>query len=246
MRILTIDIETRPSLAYVWDVWEQNIHPRQLVNEKAVISFAAKWYGEDEVIFFSDHHNSHARVVREAYKLLDQADAVVHYNGKRFDIPHLNREFLEMGLTPPSPFREIDLLLTIKRKFKFTHNKLDHVAAKLLGEKKVEHEGFDLWVKCMAHDPDAWDRMRDYNIGDVLITEKLYTRILPWIDHHPSHATEHADMRCPNCGCTDFRYKGLQRTLTRSYPRYKCKGCGRYFRETHNVSSSPITSTSSY
>ncbi|NIV35232.1 MAG: hypothetical protein GWN58_38990, partial [Anaerolineae bacterium] len=44
-----------------------------------------------------------------AWELLDEADAVVHYNGKKFDIPTLNREFVKYGFTPPSPYKQIDL-----------------------------------------------------------------------------------------------------------------------------------------
>lgn len=180
-RVLIIDIETRPALAYVWDVWNQNIGPRQIVEDKATISFAAKWRGESKCHFWSDHHDGHEAMVQAAWDLLDQADIVVHYNGYKFDIPHLNQEFLLAGMAPPSGYYQLDLLKTIRTEFNFTSNKLDNIADKTLHARKVEHEGFDLWRKCLSGDGDAWNRMRRYNVGDVKLTEQLFDEIHPWI-----------------------------------------------------------------
>ena len=247
MNLLVIDIETRPNLAYVWDVWQQNISPKQLIDEKEVISFAAKRVGEDEVLIFkSVHHDGKAAMVAEAWNLLDAADGVVTYNGKKFDIPHLNLEFLRAGMPPPSPFRQIDLLTVVRREFKFTHNKLDHVATKLGLGAKVEHEGFPLWVKCMQGDDEAWERMKEYNMADVLLTEKLYQEVLPWITNHPSYAALLGDIRCPNCGSTDLRNKGMQHTKTRAYKRYQCKSCGKYCRDTHCSTAAEVTETNTW
>lgn len=246
LQILVIDIETRPNLAYVWGVWNQDIHPNQIIDEKDVICFAAKWIGEDEVHFYSVHHDGKSTMVAEAWKLLDQADAVIHYNGKKFDVPHLNLEFKRAGMGPTSPFRQIDLLNTVKREFRFTHNKLDHVASKLGLGNKVEHEGFNLWLKCMAGNDEAWERMREYNINDVLLTEKLYYEILPWITNHPSYAAVQGDRRCPNCGSEDLRSAKFQYTKTGRYPRWRCGNCGKYCRDTHRQSAAKVTETSSW
>lgn len=246
MQILIIDIETRPALAYVWSSWKQNIHPPQIVEPKATISFAARWYGDDATMFFSDVHGGHKTMVRTAHKLLEAADAVVHYNGIRFDIPHLNTEFALMDLLPPSPYRQIDLLRTVRRKFQFSHNKLDHVSRMLTDDEKVEHEGFRLWVKCLNGDREAWDRMREYNVHDVKLTEELYTKLLPWIDNHPSHAAFHADTRCPTCGSENLRSGGWTNTKTGKYKRFQCGDCGSWGRDTHRSYSTPVTSTSAW
>lgn len=247
MRVLVIDIETRPALAYVWGAWKQNVHPPQIVEPKAVISFAARWLGNDgKTIFYSDEHSGHKRMVKAAHKLLDQADAVIHYNGKRFDIPHLNTEFALLGLSPPSPYRQIDLLLTARRKFNFSHNKLDHVASLMLDEHKLEHEGFALWTKCMNGDVNAWDRMRDYNVHDTELTERLYFELRPWIDNHPSHAAFHADTRCPSCASENLRRQGFTTTKTGRYQQYQCRDCGSWTRDTHRVMSTGVTPTSAW
>lgn len=242
LQLLVIDIETRPALAYVWGAWKQNIAPSQVVEDKAMISFAARWVGKpDSMVFFSDHHDGHDVMVRAAHVLLDQADAVIHYNGERFDVPHMNTEFWKLGLFPPQPFKQIDLLATIRRKFMFLSRKLDSVADHMLDEHKIEHEGFALWTKCLAGDADAWDRMRSYNIHDVEITERLYHKALPWIENHPSVAAMSTEFQCISCGSRDLERKGLYYTKTRAYPQYQCGSCGKWQRDTHSSQAGLIT-----
>src|SRR5690606_41532595 len=89
-----------------------------------VICFAAKVYGESEVQFFSTFHDGKETMVSAAHEMLDQADAVIHFNVSRFDIPHLNREFVEAGLTPPSPYSLIDLLKVVQMNYRLLSNKL--------------------------------------------------------------------------------------------------------------------------
>lgn len=243
MRILTIDIETRPNLAYVWGVWEQNIAPIQVVDEKDVISFAAKWRGEGKVKFASTYHHGKADMIAKAHALLDEADAVVTYNGKKFDLPHLNLEFLRAGLTPPSPYASIDLLQVVRSTFKFTSNKLENVAGKLGIGKKIEHEGFALWLKCMADDADAWKKMREYNMHDVRLTEQLYDMVLPWIKNHPNAGLYIADGedRCRNCGSDDLARRGVRRLTTGSYVSYRCRNCGAWPRGTKRLDKVEVT-----
>ena len=44
-----IDIETRPNRAYIWDIYNQYVAPERVIDEKEIISFAAKWVDEDNV-----------------------------------------------------------------------------------------------------------------------------------------------------------------------------------------------------
>lgn len=168
-KILFLDIETRPNLAYVWSLWKQNVGINQIKETGQVISFASKWLGKRKVEFFSDYHNGHVDMVEAAHARLEEADIVVHYNGDRFDIPHLNTEFLKAGLDAPAPFQSIDLLKTMKRRFRFASNKLDHVTQELGQAGKVKHSGFDLWLGCMRNDPKAWALMRRYNLSLIHI-----------------------------------------------------------------------------
>lgn len=241
MKILVIDIETRPHLAYVWSLWDQGVNLDRLVESGEMISFAAKWVGEKKVDFASVHHDGRTAMVKFAWELLDEADVVLHYNGKRFDVPHLQRAFLEEGLTPPSPYKQIDLYETVKRQFNFPSNKLQYAAQRLLGDTKTPGTGFQLWVKCMAGDDAAWEKMKKYNVNDVVLTEKLYELVRPWIKAHPSHAAVEGENVCTKCGKDTLQRNGFVTLSTGRYQRYKCTSCGSWTRSTKRVDKVDVT-----
>jgi len=155
MKILLLDIETSPNTAHVWGLWNQNVSLNQLMESSYVMCWAAKWLGKKEILFDSIMENTHKNMIKRIHRLLNECDAVIHYNGSKFDIPTLNKEFILHGMNPPSPYKEIDLLKTSRSRFKFPSNKLDYVAQALGVGKKVHHEGHELWLKCMAKDLSA-------------------------------------------------------------------------------------------
>lgn len=234
MRVLLVDIETSPNLGYVWSLWQQNVGLNQLVATTDMMCFAAKWLGEPGTMFWSEHQDGRQQMVSSAHALLDAADVVMHFNGKSFDVPHLNREFVTAGMAPPSPFKQIDLLLAVRKNFRFPSNKLQYVSTALGLEGKVEHEGFDLWTKCMAGDAAAWARMETYNRRDVELLEELYERLLPWLPSLPNRGL-YGDNGCPACGSTDLRGNGYSYTNVSKFRQYRCGGCGSFFREAKRV-----------
>lgn len=233
MKILILDIETSPNLAHVWGLWNNNVSLNQLQESSYMMCWAAKWVGSKEVMFDSMVQSGKAVMIRRIHHLLEQADVVIHYNGKKFDIPTLNKEFLLEGLKPPSPYKQVDVLETVKRKFRFPSNKLDYVSERMGLGNKHQHEGHTLWVKCMAGDVKAWGTMKKYNIQDVKLLEKVYDRVLPWIDNHPnralydSAAPAHA---CPNCGSVHLSKRGFSTTPAGRWQRYTCDDCGKWSR----------------
>ena len=237
MKILLLDIETAPNLVHVWGLWQQNVHISQIMDSSYVMCWAAKWLGEDTIFFDSVHQSRPKRMLRRIHMLLEQADAVVHYNGTRFDIPTLNKEFLLMGLPPPSTYKQIDLLSTARGRFRFPSNKLDFIAQALGVGKKHEHAGHTLWVKCMAGDAESWKVMEEYNKNDVTLLEEVYNIFLPWIRNHPNIALydEVVGDVCPNCGGTHLKKRGFSYTVTNKYQRYQCKDCGTWSRSRKNT-----------
>lgn len=240
MHILSIDVENTPNLAYVWSLFHNDIITMdKLMNAKRVFCFAAKWMGDDvpdgmdnEPLFYSDYHNGHRGMVGVMQSLLHQADAVVYYNGDRFDRPLMNREMIHEKLVPPSPYKRVDMYKVIRSEFDFPSGKLDYVAQELGLGRKVEHEGFELWTKCMAGDSQAWAKMREYNIGDVVLVEKLYYHFLPWIPALPSFGAMTGENVCPGCGNANLIKEGFAYTRTGKYQRYSCHVCGTWSRDT--------------
>jgi DNA polymerase elongation subunit (family B) len=229
MKLLMLDIETAPHLSATWGLFQQNVALDQLITPGYTLSWAAKWYGEREVMFESVM-TGEKRMVKRIYDLLEEADAVCHYNGTKFDIPTLNKEFLLKGLKPPKPFREIDLLRTARSRFRLASNKLDFVATVLGLGSKTKHKGMSMWLRCMEKDPAAWKIMEKYNKQDVLLLEKVYVQLLPWIQGHPNLSTVEDIECCPKCESESYQARGSAITSAGKYARFQCNDCGSWFR----------------
>lgn len=225
-KVLTIDIESKPMQAYVWSKKADWIPDSMLIDPGGMMCFAAKWLGEDEVFFYSDYYDGHVEVVKQAHRLLSEADIVITYNGDRYDIKRLNNEFLQLGMAPPRPFRSIDLIKTNRSRFDLPSRKLDYIAQATGVGSKVEHAGFQLWLDCLAGDPDAWAKMEEYNVGDVRLTERLYTKLLPWLTGvpHMGMFTEDGG-KCPYCASDDRVADGTTKTHVQEYVLYRCNNC---------------------
>ena len=254
MWVLEIDIETKPHLGYFFDLFNQNMGLNQIVEPGGMLCFDARWQHETKHMFSSVEHDGREVMVEKLWDLLNQANVVVHYNGKRFDIPHINRVFLEDEYYPPSPYQQIDLYAVVRSTFRFMSNKFDHIVDQLFGERKLENEGFGLWRKCMDHQKEAWATMKKYNIHDVSLLRPTYLRLQPWIKQHPNRGLYVADTSkpvCPNCGAVEpMRVKAYKpaepginaaKTRVNVFPQYLCdpnrkdkkskkQGCGAYSR----------------
>ena len=243
-RILSIDIETRPNLAYSWGLFDQNIGINQIVEAGEMICFAARFLGEKKMHYYSTFHDGKDTMVQAAWDLLDAADVVMHFNGKRFDVPHLNREFVTAGLGPPSPYDQIDLLLAVRKQFKFPSNKLAYISKALGMKGKLDNGGFDLWVSCIKGDPKAWRLMKKYNIQDVVLLEEMYETLLPWLPSHPNRRLYGAEDGCPRCGAkASLQRRGHKALQTGVYQQYHCTACKAFSRGSKRVASTDMKAT---
>lgn len=223
-RILFLDIETKPAIAHVWQLFDVTVGLSQVVEPGGTICFGAKWAGDRKMIFHADWLDGHAEMVKAAHRLFCEADAVVTYNGDRFDIPKLRGEFLLADLPPPPPVTSIDVYKAIK-KCGLMSNKLAFVGPQLTGEGKVKHEGHELWVKVMAGDPSAQAKMERYCSQDVKLLEKVYRRVLPYIPNHPHMGLTKRES-CGACGSTRTQARGFRRTKASIIQRLQCQACG--------------------
>jgi hypothetical protein len=239
MKILLLDIETAPNLVHVWGLWQQNVGLPQIVKSGYTICWAAKWYGADTLYYDNIYISTPRDMLKRIWKLLDEADAVVHYNGTKFDIPTLNKEFIKQNFLPPSPYKQIDLIKTARSQFRFASNKLDYIAQFLGLGAKTRHRGHELWIDCMNKDPQAWEEMAEYNQNDVILLENVYDVLKPWIKNHPNQNL-YTDGRsvCPSCGGEDLQRRGFSYSISGKYQRYVCKTCGHWSRNTKKVEES--------
>ena len=243
-RVLTIDIESLPHTAYVYDTFNVRYISAEMVKEPGrMISWAAKWLDSKNVIYRSEYHHGTDQMLADLHALLDQADIVVTYNGGRFDLPYINGTFLLHGLTPPSPYKSVDLYTAMRRMGKaFTHKKLGVVCEMLGIGGKLEHGGFTMWKQILENnDPKAWKQERKYNIQDIIITEQLFWRLLPWLKGLPHRGLWSGVERCcPACGSEDLLQAGWHQTAITRYAKLQCQDCGTWSRATY-IRTRPIT-----
>src|ERR1039457_4983382 len=216
---VTFDVETSPNIVATFGLFNQNIGINQILTPSKVICWAAKFYDEKQVRFASTFHDGEETMVKQMHEILEQTESVITYNGNSFDLPQMARMFQSYDLKPPAPSRRIDLYRTVKSVFKFPSSKLDYVCQELGIGAKTAHAGMDLWLKCMENDTAAWNLMRQYNRNDVVLTEKLYDKLLPWIPNHPSESVDTGGDVCPNCGSFDLQRRGFSTTKTAKYQR---------------------------
>lgn len=242
MKVLLLDIETAPNLAYTWGAFKQNIGANQFVEPSYMLSCASKWLGEDEIFYEDSFKQSEEKLLEHVCSQLDKADFVIAHNGARFDIPKIRGRALVRGLTPPSPTKVIDTLLIARREFGFTMNSLKYLAEILGVKAKSNHEkfpGFELWVQCIKGNPDAWDEMRLYNIQDIITLEEIYMKIRGWHSTHPNVATglESEETMCPTCGSTHIQKRGFSYTNVGQFQRYQCQNetCESWFKSRYTV-----------
>lgn len=235
-KILTLDIETQPATVEVWSLWDQNIGISQIVEPSSVLCFAAKWEHERKVMFHAEW-SGRSKMIEAAHDLLHEADYVVTWNGRKFDIPHLMGEFLLAGMTPPSPHRDIDLFLVAKKNFNFMSNKLDFYSQQLGVGSKVDNGGFALWRELRRPKSEtslikARRLMQKYNEADVRLTEELFREMRPWISgmNCPAYNEGSDKPSCTRCGSDNVHARGWAYTTTLRYRRFVCMDCGGWMR----------------
>lgn len=234
-KVLLFDVETSPIQGYTWTTWDANV--LKILEPSKVISIAWKWLGEDEVFCktIADYKGykkgviNDEKLIKEAWDLLDQADVTVGHHSDAFDIKKLNARFIYYSLGAPSPYKSIDTKKSASKYFKLDSNSLNNIGQYLNLGKKVENSGFSLWDKCINGELEAWSLMKEYNIGDVILLEKIYLALRPFIQNHPNLgliAGNEYKESCPSCQSEDVSKRGFSVTRTGKRQRFQCNSCG--------------------
>lgn len=225
-KVLTIDIERVPGIAYAWEPKTRYIPARNFVEWPRMVCFAARWYGQKRVIFEAEWIDRD-RMIQKAWDLYNEADVVYTYNGIRFDDKHLRSDWLVAGMQPPLPWKDVDLFRVVQQ-FGFESKSLDSVTRRLGRPGKELH--YDMGVTWGAVEGDAANQreLKRYNIGDVELTEWLADRLRPWIKHPHTQRVGEGEKICPNCGCKDMTLQETKsyRAIVIDYTLYRCDNCG--------------------
>lgn len=230
LRTLLLDIETTPSIGYVWEKYETDVI--EFLKEWHIISFSVKWLGDKKAEVFSlpdfslykKDPDSDLELCKKLREYLDSADLIIAHNGDRFDLKKINARLVINGLTPPSPYKTIDTLKIARKHFGFNSNKLNDLGITLGLGAKVETGGFKLWKGCMAGDMKSWKLMTKYNLQDVQLLEKVYLKLRPWASAHPNVTTDN-DLRCHCCGSYNVQKRGYNYSKLGKAQRWQCLAC---------------------
>lgn len=235
MKILLFDLETAPHLSLTWGKYEQNVI--SFVEYYYLLTFSWKWADEKQVHAltladfkgFKKNPHDDASLVSELWKLFDKADIIVAHNAMGFDYKMARSFFLRHGLKPHSPVKVVDTKAAAKSVGRFPSNKLDDLGDYFHVGRKI-HTDKTLWERCMAGDKKAFSEMARYNKQDVILLEKVYLLLRPWMSNHPNMnvlgGIQHA---CPKCGSEHIQSRGSGCNNTRVYTRYQCQSCKGWF-----------------
>lgn len=234
VNILFLDIETAPNLAHVWGKWEQDVIG--FVKEWYILSIAYRFSHESQVTTvalpdFRATYNKDStddRMICEVLRgLLHVSDIVVAHNGDQFDIPKINARLAYHRIPPPAPYKTVDTKKVAKRYFQFNSNSLNDLGQHLKLGNKMKHTGFALWQGCMNGDPRAWSLMRKYNAQDVVLLQKVYNTLKPWMNNHPNVSLMSGQVNgCPICGSKKLQKRGTSVAVSSLRQRYQCQDCG--------------------
>jgi hypothetical protein len=247
-RIVTLDIETSPILAYVWGLFKQYVSIEQIHTDWSILSFSYKWLDEKQVYHLNTGGRGAHRVrddkalLKALWKVLDEADVVVAQNGTKFDLRKINARFIEHDMPPPCPYKVVDTLLEARRIAAFSSNRLAWLSDILSPTPKSTHKkfpGFELWLECLADNPAAWTEMKKYNNIDIIATEAVYLKLRPYIVGHPNIAAYNDDttVQCPKCSSKSMQKRGPAYTQSGEYTRYQCRSCGGWSRSRYTRNS---------
>ncbi len=238
MRRLYIDIEAAPAKAYIWGLKTRYVPLSQVAEDGYILCFAYWWEGDDDIGFVSRWDHGHEEMIQMAWDLLEEAEHVITFNGKSYDIPMLNTEFLVERLGPPSPFYHTDLYQETKQ-FRTLSSSMKYYL-KILGlDNKLEHKGMELWTGTMAGVKEDQAVMEEYNIQDVEVMPELYEELYPWLTNVPNEGlymerSASGKLRC-RCGSENLRFKSYKRTKVLTYKQHQCLDCGSYMRERFTI-----------
>lgn len=259
-KILTLDIERQGALMdEVWEGRQYNtwIGPERVIEPSRTICLAYRWEHEGRTRFIAEwegdleqdnasptpgggHHN----MIMQAHRLFDEADYIVGWNSKSFDVKHLRAAFYAYNLLPPSPHVDIDLMKQCASQFAFPAKSLAYVT-KLKGmEGKLKTEKH-LRRKLRYADGDVLHKaraaMRRYNIRDVNQTREVFHDMLPWLTGmNVGLYNVDGELRCSNCGSDNLHSRGTARRLSYAYGRYQCQDCGKWVKDTRSFAKTDL------
>lgn len=237
-RILLFDIETSHNVVAAFSLFSKTPTPHtNVLKESYIICASWKLLGENKIESvsvldapdrFGQNPNDDYHVVITLHGVLSSVDAVVAHYGDEFDIKKLNSRIAYYGLSPLPNFIQIDTRKIAKKKFLFNSNKLDYLGRFLGVGRKIRTEP-ELWLRCLEGHVESIKRMVRYNKGDIVLLERVYKKLVPFVSSKVNHQLFNSKEVCPSCG-GKVHFRGYAYTRANKYRRFQCIRCGHWDR----------------
>lgn len=208
-------------------------NPDCIEKQKEIICISYKWQYEDKVHTL-DWRMGEKAMLKAFIKIMGEADECVGHNGDNFDIKELRTRCIYHGVLMFPNYRTLDTLKKSRKYFRFASNKLDYIGKYLNVGSKLDHEGFDMWIKVVEDkDPDALERMIKYCEQDVILLEDTFFVLSPFIDHNNNFSMLSGGDKwnCPECTSDDVNmFHSYSTPLGTIRREMRCNQCKKQFK----------------
>lgn len=233
------DLESSLMGCLSFGIWNQNIPASRITKHSHLLSNSWAFNDEEpqglrltpEQVKTGDDLD----IVIKTIELIQKADVIVTFNGKKFDCKLLNTRALFWGLPPVVYPKHIDLMQDAKRVFKFPSNSMQNISMYLGQEGKIATNGTGLWERCYKWEDyeecdKALEEMLRYGIQDIIPTRALHQRFMGWSKNTPNigmitkHVTDKKHgLNCVHCGSDDvIMMDKVGYTAMSSFDLYRC------------------------
>lgn len=148
-----------------------------------------KFFDEDKVrTIRAPRYKDEPKALAAVATLWNEADVIIHWNGKLFDVPFINarlmirRKELPKGVDPIlDPTKKVIDGRWISSKLRTRGNSLDGMAK----DMQATHQKYDVaaenWIRAADGDKESFERIVKHCEEDVKITQEVITILKPYI-----------------------------------------------------------------
>lgn len=171
-----------------------------------------KWVLDDE------------ELVKEAHRVLSQADMIIGFYSSGFDIKYLRAKFLEYGLPVLDNVPHVDLYYIARSNLSISRKSLDNLSRYLKLDKRKYYVGSSVWRRAKAGDPAALKEVIRHCRADIVVTEEMYYKLRPLSRSHPRVEGWEP---CRVCGSGKLQRRGFAVSASKGKRiRVQCTQCG--------------------
>lgn len=168
----------RHSRIAFFDIEASNLSP--IFGE--MLCACVKWNDHEDIVTLVGGRTGDKKAAQSLRRELEQADFVVGYYSRRFDLPYLNTRLYTHKLAPVGLIRHIDLYPYVRGHLKLTRNRLENVEVLLEGKTEKTHIEPTIWLQALRGNPKAVAYVVDHCQRDVLILERVFNQLVGFIN----------------------------------------------------------------